>query len=270
MSFREWVTRVLAIAFILAAICIALLHGPKQEIAMKTVYPQKTTWSQFPQVQVPSWRQQLHQEETSLQYTANHNHLLTAYKPRYEISWADPSNYGERYNKDFNGIPVHNQPIVVLHETTYSAESALNFFQARHTDDQVEASYHSLIKLDGTIVYIVPPDKRAFGAGDSVFAGPDGNETVQTNPKLPPSVNNFAYHISLETPPDGWGDKEVKHSPYTEAQYNSLAWLVAQCSVPDERITTHRFVDRSGQRIDPTNFDGNKFFNLLHSYRELL
>ena len=36
------------------------------------------------------------------------------------------------------------------------------------------------------------------------------------------------------------------------AQYLALAWLVAHTGVPDERITTHRAIDQSGSRIDPT------------------
>lgn len=190
-----------------------------------------------------------------------------AYKPRYEIAWANPSNFGERFATDINGQPVNNSPIIVLHETAAPASSVMNFFQTPHDDNNVQASYHAMIKLDGTVVYIVPPEKRAFGAAHSVFDGPLGAETVQTNLQLPPSVNNFAYHVSLETPPSGVMNNEPTHTGYTEAQYQSLAWLLAQSNVPDQRITTHRNVDRSGQRIDPRSFDFNKFFHILHSFR---
>ncbi|MEC4818790.1 MAG: N-acetylmuramoyl-L-alanine amidase [Scytonema sp. PMC 1069.18] len=194
---------------------------------------------------------------------------FAAYKPRYEIAWADPSNYGERYAKDVNGMPVNLPPIIVLHETAAPASSAVNFFQTPHDDDNVQASYHTMIKLDGTVVYIVPPEKRAYGAANSVFETLKGLETVQTNPELPPSVNNFAYHIGLETPPSGLENNEPTHNGYTDAQYQSLAWLVAQSNVPDERITTHKAVDRSGQRIDPRSFEFNKFLTILHSFRVL-
>ena len=192
------------------------------------------------------------------------------YRPNLEVAAVNPTNYGDRFAFDSNGIPLNNPPIIVLHETAYSASSAINFFQTPHEDENVQASYHAIIKLDGTVVYLVPPDKRAFGAGNSVFEGVNGIETVQTKPDLPPSVNNFAYHVSLETPPDGRGDNSpADHSGYTEEQYNSLAWLIAPSQVPDERITTHRAVDRSGQRADPKSFDFNKFFNILHSFRQL-
>lgn len=191
------------------------------------------------------------------------------FQPRYQIAWADPSNYGDRYSTDINGKPATNQPIIVLHETSNSAQSAINTFRNSHPNDENQVSYHTLITLDGIIVYLVPPEKRAYGAGNSVFDGPNGEETVQTNPNLPPSVNNFAYHVSLETPPDGWNQtSETTHSGYTEAQYEALAWLIAQSSVPDNRITTHRAVDRSGQRIDPRSFDFDRFYSLLHTFRQ--
>lgn len=191
------------------------------------------------------------------------------YKPNYTVVLADPSNYGDRYSVDLNGSPVRNQPIVVIHETSNSASSAINTFKTHHTNDNQQVSYHSLITLDGTIVYLVPPEKRAYGAGNSVFEGIWGIETVKTNPSLPPSVNNFAYHVSLETPVEAHGKYQYKtHSGYTDLQYKSLAWLIAQSNIPDERITTHRAVDRSGQRIDPRSFDFSKFFDLLHKYRQ--
>jgi N-acetylmuramoyl-L-alanine amidase len=196
-------------------------------------------------------------------------YAFTSYIPKYIVAWADPSNYGDRFATDINGAPVSNAPIIVLHETSNSAQSAVNTFRANNSQDENrQVSYHTLIARNGLVVYLVPPDKRAFGAGNSVFDGSNGLETVQTNPALPPSVNNFAYHVSLETPPDAWNKNVSSHSGYTEEQYNSLAWLVAQSDVPDERITTHRAVDRSGQRVDPVSFDFDKFYSVLHSYRE--
>ncbi|MGL5075192.1 MAG: N-acetylmuramoyl-L-alanine amidase, partial [Waterburya sp.] len=56
---------------------------------------------------------------------------------------------------------------------------------------------------------------------------------------------------------------------YSDRQYQSLAWLLAMSSIPDERITTHKAVDRSGHRFDPRSFDFAKFFNILHTYRQL-
>lgn len=187
------------------------------------------------------------------------------YTPNEYQALANPTNYGQRFLYDINGQPVNNTPIVVLHETVSDVYSAVNFFQSAQNYEDNQASYHSLIMLTGDIVYIVPPDLRAFGAGNSVFTTSRGTETVKTNPNRPPSVNNFAYHVSLETPPDG-RNNAASHSGYTSAQYQSLAWLVAKTGVPDDRITTHAAVDRSGERQDPRSFDFPLFLQYLQSY----
>lgn len=188
----------------------------------------------------------------------------TRYTPKETIALADSTNFGERFVYDLYGKPAYRQPIVVLHETVGSASSAINFFRTPHPVEAQQVSYHTLIKRDGEVVYLVPPDKRAFGAGDSIFAGTTSKESVKTHPEYPSSVNNFAYHISLETPSDG-RDNGSRHSGYTSAQYQSLAWLVAKTGVPTSRITTHKIVDRSGQRQDPRSFSGSTFLKLLEA-----
>ena len=190
------------------------------------------------------------------------------YKPRYTIAIADSSNYGDRFGTDVYGHSVNNSAIAVLHETVGSATSAINTFRTPHNDIRKQVSYHALITLNGTIIYLVPSDKRAFGAGNSVFESSQGIETVKTNIDLPPSVNNFAYHISLETPLDGQGKNQRSHSGYTDAQYKALAWLLSLSNIQDNRITTHKNVDRSGQRFDPRSFDFDKFLQILHTYRQ--
>lgn len=191
--------------------------------------------------------------------------LMPSYAPRQEVAMADPTNYGDRYATDIYGNPVNNDWLIVLHETVGTADSAIQTFQTPHPNEDDQVSYHALIRQDGTVVYVVPPEKRAYGAGNSVFNGAKGAESVKTDPNFPPSVNNFAYHISLETPPDGHNDQD-SHSGYTLQQYQSLAWLIARTPVPDDRITTHRDVDQSGSRIDPRNFNAQQFFTLLHAY----
>jgi hypothetical protein len=199
--------------------------------------------------------------DASTALTSSFNQLATPYKPKEEIALIHPSNYGDRFMQDINGNPALYQPIVVLHETVGSAESAINFFRTPHPNDNDQASYHTLIRRNGTVVYLVPPDKRAFGAGNSIFKG----VSVRTNPAFPGSVNNFAYHISLETPPDGRGNSS-QHSGYTKPQYQSLAWLIAKTGVSDDNITTHRLVDRSNSRIDPRSFRMAGFMTMLDAY----
>jgi N-acetyl-anhydromuramyl-L-alanine amidase AmpD len=190
---------------------------------------------------------------------------LTSYTPRESITLIHPTNYGQRYVLDLYSQPTKHDPIVVIHETAFSARSALNTFRTAHYRDADQVSYHTLIKLNGDIIYLVPPDLRAFGAGNSVFEGENGIETVKTHPDYPPSVNNFAYHVSLETPANGRNNRR-RHGGYTLAQYKSLAWIVAKTGVPDSRITTHKAVDRSGLRGDPRSFDASTFFRYLQSF----
>jgi hypothetical protein len=189
----------------------------------------------------------------------------STYRPREEVALAHPSNFGRRFMQDLYGRPAENEPIVVLHETVGSGSSAINYFRTPHPRDDDQVSYHALIRENGNVVYLVPPDRRAFGAGNSIFNGTKGNEAVKTNPAFPASVNNFAYHISLATPPDGRGNGS-RHSGYTRAQYQSLAWLVAKTGVPDDRITTHQLVDRSRQRRDPRSFNIQLFAQYLASF----
>lgn len=189
-----------------------------------------------------------------------------SYQPAEVVYLADPSNYGQRFTVDASGNPVTNDYLVVLHETVGSASSAINLFQTHHPRDEDQVSYHTLITLDGTVVYVVPPEQRAFGAGNSSFPTSAGEESVFTNPDFPSSVNNFAYHISLETPGDGQNNNARNHSGYTAKQYQSLAWLLSRTTVPEERITTHKHVDRSGTRTDPRSFDPEYLFSLLRQY----
>lgn len=229
------------------------------------------TTSNFPKaaapVQLPlsRFRQvgyQVNSATGNLNNQSSFTNPLSSYQPKESIALVDPTNYGDRFVFDLNNRPAYYPPIVVIHETVGSARSAINLFQNRHIRDSQQVSYHALIKRDGEIVYLVPPDKRAFGAGNSVFQGSNGQETVKTHPNYPPSVNNFAYHVSLETPGDGNNNRN-RHSGYTQTQYQSLAWLVAKTGVPYSRITTHKGVDRSGSRKDPRSFDESRFLGLL-------
>ena len=112
----------------------------------------------------------------------------------------DPTNFGERYDKDAYGRLIDASPrVVVLHETVYSLSSALNTFMTPHPRDEDQVSYHTLVGQDGRVLDLVDPLNRAYGAGFSAFLG----EWAITNKKLKGSVNNFALHLSLETPPSG-------------------------------------------------------------------
>nr|WP_254217021.1 peptidoglycan recognition family protein [Synechococcus sp. CCY 9618] len=167
----------------------------------------------------------------------------------------DPSNYGERFRRDAFGRPVDPTPqVVVLHETVYGIDSAVNTFMTPHPRDEDQVSYHTLIGLDGQVVEALDPSKRAFGSGNSAFDG----RWVVTNPEVGGSINNFALHLSLETPIDGEDDAPA-HSGYTSAQYDAMAIVLARWmrryGIPAGHITTHRHVDLGGERMDPRSFD---------------
>lgn len=167
----------------------------------------------------------------------------------------DPSNYGERHRQDFYGNRVDPTPrVVVLHETVYGIQSAISTFLTTHPNDADQVSYHTLVGLDGQVVQVLDPSSRAYGAGNSAFRG----EWVITNPKVGGSINNFALHLSLETPLDG-EDADPSHSGYSQAQYDATALVLAawmrQFPIPWQNITTHRQVDLGGERADPRSFD---------------
>lgn len=235
--------------------------GPNKPTIEVTLLPVPVTLSRF---RAPSSQPATRSASNRSSRTTS-GQTSPTYTPREVVALADPTNYGERYLTDVQGQLAAYDPIVVLHETVGSASSAVNYFQTPHPNDEDQVSYHTLIAGDGTVIYLVPPDKRAYGAGDSVFQTAAGVEAMQTNPDFPPSVNNFAYHISLETPADGEHNGST-HSGYTNAQYQSLAWLVAKTGVPDARISTHKLVDRSGMRQDPRSFNSALFLRLLNTY----
>ena len=167
---------------------------------------------------------------------------------------ADPSNFGSRYRRNPWGQPLNPDPrVVVLHETVYSLGSAINTFLTPHPRDEDQVSYHTLIGLDGSIVDLVDPLQRAFGAGYSSFLG----EWAVTNAKFQGSVNNFALHLSLETPNDGH-DNDRRHSGYTQAQYDAMALVLDEWmerfGFQPAAITTHQHVDLGGERGDPRSF----------------
>ncbi len=56
----------------------------------------------------------------------------------------DPSNYGQRFQRDAYGNPVDPRPqMVVLHETVFGISSALNTFLTPHPRDEDQVSYHT-------------------------------------------------------------------------------------------------------------------------------
>ena len=71
-------------------------------------------------------------------------------------------------------------------------------------------------------------------------------------------MNNFALHLSLETPKNGANNART-HSGYSSKQYDALALVLSgwirSFNLPPAAITTHRHVDLGGERSDPRSFD---------------
>ncbi|MGC6483561.1 MAG: N-acetylmuramoyl-L-alanine amidase [Synechococcus sp.] len=171
-----------------------------------------------------------------------------------EVVSIDASNYGKRYHLDPWQQTINPTPrLVVLHETANSLSSAINTFQTYHPNDHDQVSYHTLIARSGKVIDVVDPLLRAYGAGYSAFRG----EWAVTNPDLMGSVNNFALHLSLETPRDGYLGGQT-HSGYTSQQYDALAVVlddwITRFHIAPEAITTHEHVDLGGMRGDPRSF----------------
>ena len=167
----------------------------------------------------------------------------------------DPSNYGQRFRRDVFGQRLDPTPrVVVLHETVYGLSSAINTFKTAHPNDDDQVSYHTLIGLDGSILDTVDPSRRAFGAGYSAFQG----RWAVTGRRVGGSINNFALHLSLESPLNG-ENEAPSHSGYTSAQYDATAVVLAdwmrRYPISVEAITTHRHVDMGRERADPRSFD---------------
>jgi len=205
----------------------------------------------------PAWVSPL-QPSCTIQDLAQRQHLqslVASLRTAPQRVRVDPTNFGERFRRDAFGRAVDPTPrLVVLHETVYGMNSAIQTFRTPHPNDGDQVSYHALIGEDGQVIQLLDPSKRAFGAGNSAFNG----QWVVTNPKVGGSVNNFALHVSLETPLDGENDN-AGHSGYSSAQYDALAALLAdwmgRYPITLETITTHRAVDLGGERADPRSFN---------------
>lgn len=208
--------------------------------------PAQATWISPLRLQCHSGDSALRQRLLGLQQTL---------PQRLERLRINPSNYAERRGRDAYGNRLDTTPsLVVLHETVYGLGSAINTFTTHHPQDADQVSYHLLIGEQGRVVETLDPSKRAFGAGYSAFRG----RWVITNPAMAGSVNNFALHLSLETPLDG-EDSEPGHSGYSTSQYDNLAVVLAdwmrRYRIPFDAITTHRHVDLGLERADPRSFD---------------
>lgn len=144
------------------------------------------------------------------------------------------------------------RPLVVIHESILPYNRTLAYCQS----GLVKGSYHTIIKLDGSIVRLVDPSMKCYGAGPSSYKYPDG-----TREEINGSVDPFAYHVCLISPMNS--DEALDyHDGYTDEQYESLAWILSRTGLSWERFTTHQAVDDTRTVKDPRNLDVERLFYL--------
>lgn len=135
--------------------------------------------------------------------------------------------------------------LFVIHETNTDIETSLRL----HNDPEYYGSYHAIIERTGVIHYLTPADSKAFAAAKSSYFNVITGEVEE----MEGSVDDFAYHVSLETPQDGIKFNYDSHTGYTVQQYQSLAWLVRASGVQIHRIVTH------GELKDPASIEPRCF-----------
>lgn len=147
--------------------------------------------------------------------------------------------------------------LVVIHETLISAEDSKRL----HADPNYYASYHALIERSGRIIYLTPADSKAYAAAESIYTNVEGEQE-----HINGSVDDFAYHIALETPPDGYGLSKNYHIGYTKEQYRSLGWLVAATGVIPDRVVRHGEII-TPPTSEPRCFNEDYFFECYEKAR---
>ena len=122
-------------------------------------------------------------------------------------------------NCDARALPIS---IVVLHYTGMPTGAEA---EARLVDPAAKVSAHYLIDEDGTVVRLVPEDKRAWHAGRSFWRGLN-------------DVNSASIGIELVNPGHEWG-----YRPFPEPQMAALLPLLARIvktyKVPYANVVGH-------------------------------
>lgn len=118
-----------------------------------------------------------------------------------------------------------------------------SYFKTIH---QLKVSAHILINRQGIISQYVPFDKRAWHAGQSIYAGRS-------------RCNDFSIGIELQG---------TETSPYTDQQYQQLAALIKALLMHYPGLSTSRITGHSdiapGRKTDPgESFDWQRLYRLL-------
>lgn len=127
---------------------------------------------------------------------------------------------------------------LILH---YTGMPTANAALARLCDPAAKVSAHYLIDEDGTLVALVPEDRRAWHAGVSTWAGETG-------------LNDRSIGVELVNPGHDWG-----YRPFTEAQYAACIELcrgiLERWPIPARRVLAHSDVAPDRKRDPGELFD---------------
>lgn len=133
---------------------------------------------------------------------------------------------------------------IVMHATaTQTGQEAVNTF----LDPASKRSSHFIVDRNGSIIEMVPPERRAWHAGKSALEGIA-------------DVNSFSIGIELVDRNDG--------QPYSDAQYTAVADLIRRLrtryDIPDNRIVSHAAIALPpGRKSDPVGFDFARLYAAL-------
>lgn len=126
---------------------------------------------------------------------------------------------------------------VVLHSTVVpTTEDTVRVF----LDPKTQVSAHFVVGRDGQVIQMVPIEKRAWHAGESLLEGR-------------PRVNEYSVGIEMVNLNDGI-------DPYPDAQVHAVAGIIrflrSRYEIPDSRIVSHAQIALpAGRKSDPANFD---------------
>lgn len=157
-----------------------------------------------------------------------------------EARWCASPNFGARPEpEEISLLVIHN---ISLPPGQFGGGHIEAFFQNRldasahpyfSTIERLQVSAHALIDRQGSVTQFVDLRQRAWHAGRSCFGGRE-------------ACNDYSIGIELE------GADEI---PYTDAQYQALAWVAARIMSAWPDITTDRIVGHCdiapGRKTDP-------------------
>ena len=135
--------------------------------------------------------------------------------------------------------------MVVLHYTgMQTADEAL----ARMCDPAAEVSAHYMIDEDGTVISLVPEDKRAWHAGRSYWRGVT-------------DINSASVGIELVNPGHDWG-----YRPFPEPQMDALMPLLADImdrhDIPRANVVGHSDIAPARKQDPGEYFDWQRLGEL--------